>query len=535
MNCKVFLNCVLLIAVSCRAGEPMESCTTAVMSDQSRIDKLGKPYSSAILLVDTDNGTNKIWCNASLNLSRNGSTINATLVTAKHCVNPFNMDGMDLEITGTNGIIPAKIKSDFIENIKRFSAVADQKTEAIFYGNKSRNVEMYIPSRSPKPSSYPDYIDEQGNSLEDKYASYKDFDAQIAFEQSEYGKPLCELAFKTDKFPNKACFTADDLIAFEVELYDIDSKYVSQLENAIDQNETGYSDVDNFVKTIVERSSVEFELLQAETYVELKRCKAIPDHEICKEASASGLLDLRKNESFYKGNQYITYSAIAADIASTASASYEFESAHSNLFKKYFDISEIVIKHLSEKVTAGESLSLFTNIEDRASDDQLVHKAAFIRLQQINGGAILQRAYGVVASLDPNYIRLGKGDSGSMLMYDGVPIAVLSTFDGEPISSGRASALPKRGAEIAVIPADEQPVSSVDPNAEVPVVVAKNMPQAAPNPVVADNSSVDESVTQSPAATDPASSSNSETVSSVGVNDASAVVIVDDVQPQNCY
>lgn len=94
----------------------------------------------------------------------------------------------------------------------------------------------------------------------------------------------------------------------------------------------------------------------------------------------------------------------------------------------------------------------------------------------------MHRSYGIVSHFDGSEVTIEPGASGSLLVADGVVIALLSSVDGVDTSSGRAQALPKSSpVEIAVIPAEPvSPVAGI--NDPVPViVVAKNMPQASPS------------------------------------------------------
>ena len=69
-----------------------------------------------------------------------------------------------------------------------------------------------------------------------------------------------------------------------------------------------------------------------------------------------------------------------------------------------------------------------------------------------------KKSYGFVTSFDVNKIEIYKGDSGSMMLNYGIPIAVLSTYNGDPVSSGVSAALPTAKEEISI---PEIPIDSV--------------------------------------------------------------------------
>ena len=60
------------------------------------------------------------------------------------------------------------------------------------------------------------------------------------------------------------------------------------------------------------------------------------------------------------------------------------------------------------------------------------------------------KPYGFVGEVRPSRLNILQGDSGSMLTYKGIPLAILSTYEGKPTTSGLDVVIPSARDELII-------------------------------------------------------------------------------------
>lgn len=441
----------ILFALSCSpAPEQAGSCVTSTAS--AGVYEPAKPFTTGFLKVATYEGDT--WCNVSVSLIPGAYSNKAQITTAKHCIDPWILKGVSLEIAGEFGFIPAEISSDYIEKLKQFSFAISGRISKLDSIGEIDYSRVFEPSKG------------QVAMLEEmsKYYNTKTvpeallvIDKDVAMERREFGKPLCDVGASFSSFPAKACFTIEDMISFEAEIK-VDASYSDLLKKAASSasltssQQTMYSRLKN-------QTTMEFELFQLQVWDNLRQCyedkrnNLVVDSDslmVCRNVKDS-LYTVFSNDSFYRGNTAVSKSIMNQD---------DLTSLTSTLSRNYVSTVASVHQFVWDFVKDSKQMGIFNNVT--TASGKLV--PAVVNVENVFTENTSKKGYGFVTSLRTSAFNVSKGDSGSVLVKSGVPIGVLSTYDGGPVSNGLISALPSVTKEPVAVPEVSIPsVSKVEP------------------------------------------------------------------------
>lgn len=451
MKITPLLYSVILAASACRPAENVGSCSTSIAGSKD-VYSIGKPYNSALMGFHSSKGTK--WCNATIYLEPNGSSFDSKIVTAKHCLNPWDFKGSEIKISGELGFIDAQMNAPLLSKLKMFSDANSGFMNKFDILNEFSFDQMYIPGRTP---SQPHFLDMIYKTPPNGFARLNN---ELKAEEKKYGNKLCERNFNTEEFPEKACFTSEDLVAFDANI-----KIPSKFYNPVAKSVTNFapSDYATFVVDLIKkRSDYEFELFQTNIWQILRQCSpstqnilmVIPENlDMCKDRKEA-MTQLLNNSSFYSGNEFVNKSILTLENEANDKLNFDLRAT-------YLDTANTLIEFYSSKIDSAKDLTILNNIKDLRTG---FYKTAYVSLSKVSHMPPVSKPYGVVASLNREKLMIYKGDSGSMLLYADVPLATLSTYNGNPVASGISSIIPT--AEEKIIPeiGDSVPseVDSVD-------------------------------------------------------------------------
>ncbi|MDB2447407.1 hypothetical protein N9W79_02145, partial [bacterium] len=212
------------------------------------------------------------------------------------------------------------------------------------------------------------------------------------------------------------------------------------------------------LKLLTDSANMQFQLFQLYVWENVRQCfdssrtiagLSAESYGVCSLAKDS-LMALLNDPSFYLGNTHVF--STFKDQPDT-----QLKVSEKSLSKEYVDNLARIYEFVRTNVLSSGGIRLFNNISLSGSG----LTPALIKLDQFVDKVFDRKGYGFVASLDKSKIDVFKGDSGSILLFNGTPIAALSTYEGEPVSSGLASAVPAVSPETVFPEIDSGPADSV--------------------------------------------------------------------------
>ena len=414
---KVFSISAFLVLLSCSPA-PNESCSTSIVDKPDGLERV-EPYRLAIINVESSRGTS--WCNASLNLKPLvAGKMRATLTTAKHCINPWTFRNLSVQLAGNNGYFDVDVRSDYLQKLVSLSDAVSGKVEQI----KSDNAFDFVTNITPVNPSGVGVI----KNLREVYPkgeeipeSLLELNAQLDSEKvNNNGKSLCEIGSNPVDFNNKLCFTVFDMLSFEVEI----SVPETHRQAMIGSN-SSYGDVlTNYEKL----SQFEFDMLTSKISERLQKCSTSTESVFC---GASG----------EKLKQLVNVTS--GDYKSTA--------------KEYLQTQVTIMEYIRANIRGSDQLRLINNVS--LGSDRFL--AAKIPLNRSVLSTLTPKLYGFVANARTSALQFAKGDSGSVLTFMDVPIAVLSTYRGDPTTSGPTYVTPSAEEEIVIPQPSPDPIASI--------------------------------------------------------------------------
>ncbi|MDB2447335.1 hypothetical protein N9W79_01785 [bacterium] len=422
--------------VSCSRSSETASCTASVVSTDTEVTStVGQPFTSGILTITNSKGEQK-WCNATVALTKESSKYLGSIFTAKHCLNPFDVKNVSLKISNSSGFVDVGLSSKYLDKVKFINSHISDPSFVLNYGYFDYS-KTYDPSFLG--SAYETLAME---SLGIVPAQLRKVSSEIKKEQElNSGKILCDSFVVNPSVPNKACFTYDDFIAFEAELtFEVED--TESADKAVENALKYETEVGGFFKNIyLDRSSYELELFQHDLWFNLLQCSegaGFGDKSsVACTKYKTHLEGMVEASEFYKDNFFLTenFKDMSTD---------DKKEIWKNILVMYLGSVDRLSRLLKSDVSSSlDTVVMMNNVVTKTGD----LKTAFIDFKKVIKGTPEPKVYGVVVSMDPEMIKIFKGDSGSVLLYGGIPFAALSTYEGEPISSGLASALPAVSAE----------------------------------------------------------------------------------------
>lgn len=468
LNSRVYKSLAsLMFVAACNQAATDDSCLTSFYFGGADVLQENLDLKTGMIQIEGTSENGLKSCNAAVDplfYDQASDQMTMRITTAKHCMMPTETKRMKMMLSYNGAFIHGELSGRFVERVqaiseavgyKKISNLADYDTEKHWRPNLNGAVfpdhEDLVSGKFPGHQAYLNAILEETNIIPGSDEPRRETSDPAA------NQMLCY------KQGGTACFFASDATVFEaVFTPEKDGSSLTSSKSILSQAFDKYSGqkfgkdhTGRLLNLYADRTQLDLEILGSQLLISASTCGQNgldqAEREIVCGSARNRILRLTESPSFYSQNKVFKS---ASEVMTYA------QSDDTRLEKAIININEEIFKIFSNLSPSSSQITLI-NLTENTSTDSASREKMFKQfdLRSIaDPSQVRFTPYGLVTPVDQSKIQLLKRDSGSMLLVDGTPWAILSVYDREPISGGLAYALPK--AEPGIDEAPEIPGSS---------------------------------------------------------------------------